>query len=341
MHELVFGNMDAARLAWLTSAIVALALYATWRRRQSLAALADGALQPVVLPGASTTSETLRFLSGAAAFVLLVAALTDPRLGSKAVEIQRRSADIMFVLDTSRSMLAQDASPSRLEREKQFTMDAIDRLAGDRVGLVDFAGVATLRSPLTLNYGAVKGQVKDLTIKQSYQGGSDLSQALRLAVESFPSERAGGRAIIVLSDGEDLAMEEHETSPVEEAGTAWSDHGIRVITVGLGDEAQGARIPVGARYLVHDGQEVWTKMDGSLLREMALSADGSFIPAGTAQVDLGAIVRDLLADLDRVDRGVSSVQYAQPRFQWPAAAALVFLLVQSMIPSPGRRERFS
>ncbi len=342
MQELEFGNLQAVQWIWLTAAIAALALVGAWRQRMAVAALADGPLQPVVVPGRSTGWTTLRFAAGALAFSLLVAALTDPRLGTRSMDVTRQTADIMFVLDTSRSMLAEDATPSRFAREKQFTMDAIDRLAGDRVGLVDFAGVATLRSPLTLNYGAVKGQVADLSIKQSRQGGSDLAQAIRLAAESFPEERSGGRAIVVISDGEDLAMEEHETQPAEAARTVWESDGIRLITVGLGDEMQGSRIPMlGGRYLTHEGQEVWTKMDSSLLRELALNADGSFIPAGTAQVDLGSILSDLLVDLERVDRGVSSVQYAQPRFQWPAAAALLFLAVQSLMPRAGRKERRS
>ncbi len=338
MHELEFGNPHALRWVWLTAAIAALAFLAAWQQRQSIAALAEGRLQAIVVPGRATGRTTLGFLAGAMAFALLVAALTDPRLGTRSMDVTRQSADIMFVLDTSRSMLADDATPSRLAREVQFTMDAIDRLAGDRVGLVDFAGVATLRSPLTLNYGAVKGQVADLSIKQSRQGGSDLAQAIRLAADSFPEERSGGRAIVVISDGEDLAMDEHETNPAEAARTVWEQDGIRLITVGLGDESQGSRIPIaGGRFLTHEGQEVWTKMDSSLLREMALNADGSFIPAGTAQVDLGSILSDLLVDLERVDRGVSNVQYAEPRFQWPAAAALLFLAMQCLIPRAGTR----
>lgn len=342
MNTLEFGNLDALKWVWLTAAFAVLAWYGLTRHRQAAAALAEGHLQPFVVPGFRAHWPALRMVAGALAFALLVGALTDPRLGTRDASVQRSTADVVLVLDTSRSMLAEDATPNRLAREKQFAIDAVDRLSGDRVGLVDFAGVATLRCPLTLNYGAVKSQINELAVKASRQGGSDLSTALLIAARSFPEVREGGRAIVVISDGEDLARADGGANPVDIAAQIWQEHGIRIVTVGLGDEASGARIPTGGgRFLVHDGQEVWTRMDGSLLKDVALAADGSYIPAGTAQVDLGALLSELLADLERVDRGVSTVQYAEPRFQWPAALALFFLLLQAVMPRSGRKETWS
>lgn len=339
MQEIQFANMDAFRWMWLALLLCIAALWAMHRQKQSIAALASVALQPLVVPSATSWRNIVRAAAGTVAFIMLIGALMDPRQGSQSITVERKSADIMFVIDASRSMLANDATPSRFEREKQFAMDAIDRLAGDRVGLIDFAGVASLRSPLTLNYTAVKRQIQDLSIKQSAQGGSDLAQALRLAAKSFPEQRASGRAIVILSDGEDLASVDGGESPVEVARSIWEEHGIRVLTMGLGDERDGARIPTSTgRFLTYEGEEVWTRMDSRLLQEIALAADGSFIPAGTSQVDLGAILVDLLADLERADQGSSTFQYATPRFQWPALIALVVLVAESLLPRRFARE---
>jgi Ca-activated chloride channel family protein len=158
-----------------------------------------------------------------------------------------------------------------------------------------------------------------------------LGEAIRMAANSFPAGDKGAKAIIVLSDGEDM-----DSNPADAAKEAFESLGVRTFTVAIGDSRDGARIPVtGAdgqrRYLVHDGQEVWSKMNPDTMRDIAQAGGGAFVPAGTAQLDMAAVYRDSLGNLDRIDQESSLVKRQTPRFQWFAAAALVLLVVESLI----------
>ena len=331
---LTFDN--PAGMLWLVAAAAVMALgvgAALWRRRAA-ARFADAALLPRIAPGLSLARGLWRaaLLGGAAA--CLAVALMDPRAAEQTEEVTRRGADVMFVVDVSRSMLAEDATPNRLERARTFISDAIDSMGGDRAGLIDFAGVAAVRAPLTLNYDALKSAVDGLEPKDSRRGGSMLGDAIRLAAESFPTDDAG-HAIVILSDGEDMGSD-----PVDAAKEA-AERGIRIITVGIGDAREGARIPVGdgqvRRFLVHEGEEVWSRMDAATLRDVADATGGLYVPAGTAQVELGEILSRSLSDLERTEGDASVAKTTAPLFQWPAGLALALLVIESLVSARARR----
>lgn len=331
---ITFDNPSGTLWLVAAAAIAVLGIgTALWRRRAS-ARLADAALLQRIAPGFSLSRGIWRatLLGGAAS--CLAIALMDPRATEQTEELTRRGADVMFVVDVSRSMLAEDATPNRLERARTFISDAIDTMGGDRAGLIDFAGVAAVRAPLTLNYDALKAAVDGLEPKDSRRGGSMLGDAIRLATESFPTDDAG-HAIVILSDGEDMGSD-----PMDAAREA-AEKGIRIITVGIGDPREGARIPVGEgpnqRFLVHEGEEVWSRMDSATLRDVADATGGLFVPAGTAQVELGEILTRSLSDLERTEGDSSIAKTTAPLFQWPAALALVLLVVESMISARARR----
>ena len=331
---LTFDNPAGA--LWLIAAVAVTTLgvgVALWRRRAA-ARFADAALLPRIAPGLSLSRGIWRatLLGGAA--TCLAVALMDPRAAEQTEELTRRGADVMFVVDVSRSMLAEDATPNRLERARTFIADAIDAMGGDRAGLIDFAGVAAVRAPLTLNYDALKAAVDSLEPKDSRRGGSMLGDAIRLAAESFPTDDAG-HAIVILSDGEDMGSD-----PMEAAKQA-AERGIRIITVGIGDPREGARIPVGdgpnRRFLVHEGEEVWSRMDSATLRDVADATGGLFVPAATAQVELGEILTRSLGDLERTEGDSSVAKTTAPLFQWPAGLALALLAIESVISARARR----
>ncbi len=338
--DLHFNNLASMHWFWLVAVLALLVVHtALWRGRALRAFIAEPNAMQLSGRVASTRSvvrPAIRAVLVLGALVAVVVALMDPRWGVQSEEIKRRGADVMFVIDVSRSMLAEDATPNRLSRAKAFVEDAVSRMGGDRIGLVDFAGVAALRAPLTLNYGALLTSVQGLEPKGSLRGGSMLGDALTKAAESFSSDAIAGRAIVVLSDGEDMGSD-----PVTIAKAIYESQGIRIYTVGIGDTADGARIPVdtgGQRtWIVHDGQEVWTKMDSATLRDVAQSAGGVFVPAGTAQVDLGEILERSLGDLERGEFETSTIQRTIPRFQWPAAFALLLLVVESLVPDRASR----
>ncbi len=306
---------------------------ALWRRRAATR-FADAALVARIAPGLSLSRGIWRAVLLGGAACCLGVALMDPRAAEQTEEVTRRGADVMFVVDVSRSMLAEDASPNRLERARTFISDAIDAMGGDRAGLIDFAGVAAVRAPLTLNYDALKAAVDGLEPKDSRRGGSMLGDAIRLAAESFPTDDAG-HAIVILSDGEDMGSD-----PLDAAKEA-AERGVRIITVGIGDPREGARIPVGdgpnRRFLVHDGEEVWSRMDAATLRDVADATGGLYVPAATAQVELGEILTRTLSDLERTEGDSSVARTTAPLFQWPAGLALALLVIESMVSARARR----
>ena len=326
-----FAQPYAAAWLWLVAGAVALMVLGLRRRTRLLQLVADHPLLARLAPSLDLSRAWIRAGVAAIAMVALTLGLMDPRWGMQVEQVQRTGLDVIFVMDVSRSMLAGDATPSRLERAKQFALDASEALDGDRVGLVDFAGTPAMRTPLTLNYAAFRQAVQNLEPKAAARGGSMLGEAIRMAANSFPAGDKGAKAIIVLSDGEDM-----DSKPADAAKAAFEEFGVRTFTVAIGDPRDGARIPVmGAdgqrRYLVHDGQEVWSKMNPDTMRDIAQAGGGAFVPAGTAQLDMAAVYRDSLGNLDRIDQESSLVKRQTPRFQWFAAAALVLLAVESLI----------
>lgn len=330
MSDFHFVHPLLLNLAWIVILLAFVAAWALNRRARLMRRFADAHLLPKIAPGASTLRPALKAVLALAALSALVLASMDPRWGVRREEIQRRGMDVFFVVDVSRSMLAEDTAPNRLERSKQAIADAVDRLGGDRAGIVSFAGDAQIESPLTLNYRSLKLALDEVSPRTSMRGGSMLGEAIRLAADSFTDEEAGGKAIVILSDGEDQA-----SNPIEVAQKALEEEGIRIYTVGIGDDAQGARIPVlknGRRtWLTHDGQQVWTKMEPTVLEETALAGNGAFIQAGTKQFDLGDIFENVVAADQRAELESTEVRIATPRFQWLAGLALLLLVADCML----------
>ncbi|MDZ4754556.1 MAG: VWA domain-containing protein [Phycisphaerae bacterium] len=320
----------AWHLLWVTVATAALVWWAARRRREAMRLWADSGLFVRLAPRIAAGRWLLRGALAIAALAAMTAALLDPRLGSAPVQVQRRGIDVIFLIDVSRSMLAEDVRPNRLERAKQFVADSVDRMAGDRAGLVAFAGGAVMKSPLTLNYGAFKSSLFELTPQDSTRGGSLLGDAIRVATDGFADTVKGGKAIIVLSDGEDM-----ESFPVEAAGKAFHERGIRVYAVGIGDSTDGARIPIldgrTKQWLTHEGQEVWTRMDPKLLTSMSLAGGGAFVPAGTALVDMAEVYDATVSAIGRREYETTTVKRSLPQFQWFAGIALAMLMLESLI----------
>jgi Ca-activated chloride channel family protein len=326
-----FFQLVALHWLWVAGLIAAVAAWSLASRRRRLRRLAEEALVKRLVPRFSTARPAARAALAVLALVALVAAMIDPRWGVEYQDVHHRGIDVVFALDTSRSMLAEDARPSRLQRASQYIGDLLGALGGDRVGLVTFAGVAAVRTPLTVDYGALRLALEDVTPDTAARGGSNIGDAVRRAAESFTDEVRDHKAIIVLTDGED-----HGSYPVEAAQQAFTERGIRVYTVGLGDAGTGARIPVveGGRrlYLVHEGQEVWSKMNASVLRDMAVVGGGAFIPAGTAAVDMARVYQEKVAPAV-AGREIESrrVRRYNARYQWFAGLALILLLAESLI----------
>jgi len=262
----------------------------------------------------------------------LVVALARPAWNRKEVVIRRSGRDVVFLLDVSKSMLAEDLIPNRLEHAKLAIQDAVDRLSGDRVGLVAFAGTAVVKCPLTLDYGFFRTALDSIDTDSVSRGGTMMGDAIRMVLRDvLDNQDKQYKDIILITDGED-----HESYPVEAAKAA-ADRGVRLIVIGLGDEKEGQRIPVvdesGRKtFLKYQGKEVWTKLDAETLRSMAMATPGGrYLPVATGAINLGEVYQQLIASAERKELEAKATEQYEEKFQVFLAAALTLLLLEGVM----------
>ena len=324
--EIKFDSLAYLHLLWAVPVLAAVCGFGFARRRSALRRFADVRLIEALVPQVSTARQKVKAAIVLVAMIALVLAVTGPRWGLHWEDVQRKGIDIMVVLDVSRSMLAEDVAPNRLERAKLYVQDLVRALPGDRVGLVTFAGRAGVACPLTTNYGWLLMALDEVNTYSSAVGGSMLGDAIRLAADAFLDRVKEHKAIVILSDGED-----QESYPIEAARTAYEEQGIRIYTVGMGDMTTGARIPVdqdgSTIYLTYEDQEVWSRMNPQVLQEVAIQGGGAYVPAGTQDVDLGDIYETHIASIAQADFQSTRIQRYDARYQWFAAAALLLLMI--------------
>ena len=297
-----FASPEFAPLLWLALLGVA---FLVWRERRSddaLDALIAPNLKASLLRHASFARRCMQIAMLGLACAAFVLALMRPQWGARQIAATRAGAELMIALDVSRSMLAEDVAPSRLERAKAEILDLLAYLEGDQVGLIAFAGRASVLSPLTPDFGFLRLALENAGPHSVTRGGTRLEEPIRRAVAGFGPPGPAQRAILLITDGED-----HDSFAKDAAEEA-AEAGISIIAIGFGDEAgspivvtdprTGARQPV----LDADGVPVQSRLDGETLRELALITDGAYIPAGTGVLDLESIHR---AHLERLMRGES------------------------------------
>ena len=328
--DIRLNNLESLHWLWVVAGLAGVMLVGFNLKRRDLGRFADHDMQPRLLPYTSRPRQYVRSAMVVAALVLLVAAMIDPRWGVSYRQVQQRGIDLVVVLDVSRSMLAEDARPTRLARAKQYIDDLVERLNGDRVALVTFAGTAQLKCPLTVDYTAFRLALATAGPQGAPRGGSLLGDALRLAREAFTDEILDHKAVVVFSDGED-----HGSDPLRAARMLFDELAVPVYTVGIGDSIDGARIPVERDgvtvWLTHQDEEVWSKMDAAGLRDIALATGGAFVPVGVGTVDMGHVYRDRIEPVAKREFKTATVRRHDPQFQWFAGAALALLLIESLI----------
>ncbi len=259
------------------------ALWALWaaRRRKVAARLARLSRQAVAAPARSGLQTAL--LLGALA--ALSVALAGPRWGRGAEERVARGRNLMLAVDVSRSMLAEDVRPNRLGRAKADLIDLVDALRGDRAGLLAFRGKGALLCPMTTDAAFLRQAIDALAPDSAPPGETDLADAIAKCLAAFDQAQSDHNAIVLVSDGEDLAGRAEALA--KEAGA----RGIPIFAVGIGS-AQGAAIPTEAGELTYQGQAVRSRLTESTLRAIAEASGGAYVPlatAGTAETTLGAV----------------------------------------------------
>lgn len=339
MRDVTFDDLRWLNLLWAVVLVLLLGVYGTRQRRRALRLFATANLLPRLAPAGGWGRPAVRLLLVTVCLVCLTGAMIGPRWGQAEQLVVRRNIDVMVLLDVSRSMLARDIAPNRLERAKvSIRDDLLPALGGDRIGLIAFAGVATLACPLTDDYGFFRLVLDELNPGSVARGGTLIGDAIRKAGDCFPKSLDSHKVILLITDGED-----HESYPIEAAQSIWKDHGVPIVAVALGDEREGARIPVetprGEKYLEHDGQTVWSKANFDDLRSIAAVSDlNAFIPVGTRHFDLGAIYKQRIVPLIKHKEMREKKQVLRPsQYHLFATAALAALLVDSFLRDGPRR----
>ncbi len=336
---MIWKSLGMLNLLWLLPALLCLFAYAWYARRRALERFAAAANRGWLCANVDAHARLWRQAMVAVALVLLVVALARPAWNPVSRTLTRRGRDVVFVLDVSRSMLAGDLQPSRLERAKMAIGDCLDVLDGDRVALVVFAGDAVMRCPLTVDYGFFRMTLSDAGIDSVGRGGTKIGDALRMVLKDvFDEQDRQFRDVILITDGED------QDSFAVEAAEAMGNASVRLIAIGLGDELSGTPIMVtgedGARDFIRDnGKVVRSRLDGSTLRKMASATPGGrYLPVGTGNFDLGAIYRSLVASAARRDVESETIESYEEKFQ-PFLLGAVLLLMAEPFVALGRRRK--
>jgi Ca-activated chloride channel homolog len=330
-----------AHPGWLAVGLAAcLGTLWTWRRydarqRQALAAFVSAHLGAELTRSMSTGRRRLKRSLFAASIAFLFISLAEPQAGFHWEQVKRRGNDIIFAVDTSRSMLTPDVKPDRLRRAKLAIDDFVQRLDGDAVGLVAFAGSAFLQCPLTLDYGAFHESLAALDTHIIPRGGTDISSAIRAAQSALHNRVGSDKVLILVTDGEDL-----EGDALDTAKAAFKQDGLKIYTVGVGS-ANGDLIPLppdqGGGFLKdNEGHFVRSRLDESALRALAQATGGAYAPLGTSNQGLETIYAQALAPLAKHELASRTEKVYIERYQWPLAACLACLLASLMI---GTRRR--
>ena len=280
-----------------------------------------------LMPNVSYVRPQIKFYLQLLALLLLVLVLAQPQFGTREENVKKKGIEVMIALDVSNSMLAQDVQPSRLQKAQQILSQLIDRMKDDKIGLIVFAGNAYVQLPITTDYMAAKMFLSTINTNMVPVQGTSIGSAIDLAIRSFGEKKQkGGRAIIVLTDGEN-----HEDDAVAAAKLA-ADNGIKVYVVGLGT-AEGGPIPIGGTVSFkkdRDGNVVVSMLNEQMCASIAQAGGGLYVRVDNSDAALKNISKqlDTLATADLEEKVFS--QYNE-QFQSFAIIALILLIIEFFI----------
>lgn len=321
-----FAEPDRIHAIWVVLAIVGLLVAFELRRRDVMGAFLSPLMQSRLTAQASMTRVVGRLVLIFFSMLFGVFAIMRPQArGETEVVNVGEAADVMFVLDTSRSMLAEDVAPNRLARAKAEIGRLVDNLGPQRVGLIAFAGRSVQMCPLTPDHSFFSTVLDTVDTRSAGKGGSRVGDALKGALRGFPAG-SGARLIVLITDGDD------QDPYTEEAAKLVRDAGVKIVAIGFGSE-KGAEIMLTdpktkarTKLLDKNGVPVISKLDGDKLRKIALQTEGAYVPAGTSAIDLAAIMESHIAPLVKQAAAGSVRVIPAERYIWMVIASLVFLL---------------
>ena len=326
-------RFEHPNLLWLLLVVPpALALFFWWSertRQKLLTQFVEARLLAALTAGISPARRKFRFALIIAAVVLLLIALARPQYGYDKEEVRQNGLDIVVAVDTSKSMLATDIPPSRLGRAKLAALELMQTAKADRLGLVAFAGEAFLSCPMTIDDTAFQQSVQALDVNSIPQGGTALAEAINTALAAF-KENGNHKALVLFTDGED-----NDEGALAAAQNA-AKEGLKIFTIGIGS-ADGTLVQIpdgngGSDYIRDEkGQVVKTKLNESLLQQIAGATGGFYLPLRGADT-INTLYERGLAPLPKSEGAEKLVRRYHEQFQWPLALALLLLFVEFLLP---------
>ena len=293
-------------------------------RRRRIRKFGDEKLVRELMPSYAKAKVWVRLTLFSVGFFFFVIGLSRPQIGAKLKEHETKGAEIMIALDVSNSMLAEDYSPNRLERAKLAISRLVDKLRDDRIGLIVFAGNSFVQLPITTDYVSAKMFMNSISTESVPVQGTAIGEAINTAMRSFSSQSEKSRAIIVITDGEN-----HEDDPVAAAKQA-AEMGVRVFTIGVGSP-EGKPIPMDGELLKDkDGNIVVSRLDESVLQEVAQAGNGVYVRAGNSEFGLNPIIEDIRRMEDEKYSSIVFEEYDE-QFMYFLAIALFFLVLEMLV----------
>jgi Ca-activated chloride channel family protein len=326
---------------WLLPIVPVVAFWLAWtlaRRRRGLARFCGPQLAGRLTLSAPMEVLVIKASLLTVGILFAVVALARPQWGATLEPVARRGVDVLFGIDISESMLAEDAEPNRLLKARQEALRLLERLEGDRAGLLAFAGSAGMLCPLTLDDAALRMFLDSLAPDMISYPGSSLAEALRAGTEAFNKEERRYKVMVLFSDGEDTVDPEAAETAAKQA----AQQGIVIHTIGVGSPT-GAPIPVrAADGTIGDyrkdagGRVVTTRLDESVLSRIAEIGGGSYWPATPAEEELDRVA-EAIAGMEQKEMNARLTTQFEERFQIPLAAAALAFAVEALLS--GRRRR--
>lgn len=325
-----WGNPNALFALIIVPVMIYLYRYAAIKRRRTMATLGDAGLLNKLVSTAGPGRRRLKAALIVVAAALMILGLARPQFGAGLRQMHSSGRDVVFVLDISNSMLAQDVSPSRLDAAKAEIAGLLDKLEGDQAGLVIFAGEAFLQCPLTLDYRAMRTLLDGVEPSSLPTPGTNLSEAILESIKVFKKSENRAKVVILLTDGED------HSGSVEEAAKEAAKNNVKIYTVGIGDNsASGAPIPIRrpdgsiAYKKDNDGNNIMTRLDEETLQKIALATGGKYHYAGK-NLELDKVYAKV-REMDGAKGQSSFYTEYEDRFQWLLIPAFMLLIAEAFI----------
>ena len=294
-------------------------------KKQTQKRFANATLLKRLSPNKSVFKSVLKLVVLCLAFASLTLALVNPKVGTSLETVKREGVDIVFAVDVSKSMLAEDIKPNRLEKSQQLVSRIIDKLGSDRVGIIAYAGKAFPQLPITTDYSAAKMFLQNLNTDMLSSQGTAINEAINLAKTYYDDDQQTNRVLVILSDGED-----HSEAAVQVAEEA-SKEGIKIFTIGVGD-INGGPIPLRRNGVLlnykkdKQGETVITKLDEETLKNIASQANGVYINGAITDKVVNQM-SDILNKMDKTEFEAKQVANFESRFQWFLGLAILLLFI--------------